>query len=119
MAGSTLAVSPQSETPRPTPEGDADSNFYEGSLIDGIIGVVEKARRPKPPQPVETPAVIPTDDERRERNAAMLLNLWEIGERMTFQAFELRHKPDPLLVAYNGFPDVSVPAGAMTTKGGL
>jgi hypothetical protein len=47
------------------------------------------------------------DNERRERNAAMLNALWKQGEQMALQAFDLRQpKPDPLTVALNGFPDV-------------
>lgn len=104
MATSTLAKSP-SPTNSPEP--------YDGKLIDGLTDLVRNVEKPKPPQPEITNSIIrnsitPTDDERRERNAAMLLSLWALGEQMAEQAFELPHpKPDPLTVALNGFPDVN------------
>ena len=82
-------------TPEETPQ-------HSGRLIDDLVKTVEKVEQPKPPQPVTD-----RDKDPRERNAAMLLHLWEQGEAMAAQAFELpQPKPDPLTVALNGFPDV-------------
>lgn len=70
-------------------------------LIDSLIRTVEEVQKPKPPQPAPAP-----NDDTHEQNARMLLALWEQGEKMAAQAIELRVKPDPLLIALNGFPDV-------------
>jgi hypothetical protein len=61
------------------------------------------------PQPdLSTTIITPTDEQRRARNAAMLHELWTLGEQMAAQAFELpQPKPDPLAIALNGFPDVN------------
>ena len=91
MATPTLAKSPESH-----PQ-------YDGKLIEDLIRTVEKVQKPKPPQPAPAPA---KNDDPREQNARMLSALWEQGEKMAAQAIELRGKPDPLLVALNGFPDV-------------
>jgi len=48
-----------------------------------------------------------TAEDFRQSNAAALLELWAIGEKMAAQAFEVQPKPDPLKVALNGFPDVN------------
>src|SRR5579862_4099932 len=98
MATPTLANSPRPENPA----------HYDGLLIESLDQLVEK-NTPKPPQPeLSIPDSIPTDEQRRERNAQMLCELWKLGEQMAAQAFELpQPKPDPLLVALNGFPDVN------------
>lgn len=102
MATPTLANSPHSHDPQPDP-------VFNGEIIGKLTDLVENVSRPKPLQPdLSTTIITPTDDERRERNAAMLLELWALGERMAAQAFEIPPpKPDPLVVALNGFPDVS------------
>ncbi len=92
MATPSLAKSPAPEFPQ-----------HDGSTIDRITELVERVSEPKPPQSAPAPIADP-----RERNAAMLLDLWQQGERWTAQAFELPHpKPDPLTAALNGFPDVN------------
>jgi len=55
---------------------------------------------------LSTTLITETDEQRRIRNAAMLLELWKLGEQMGTQAIELPlPKPDPLAIALNGFPD--------------
>jgi len=82
-------------------------------LVNELTRIIEKVEQPKPPQSepdgFTIPAAIPTDDQRRARNAAMLNELWAIGEGMNLQAFEIppRKKLDPLTIALNGFPDVN------------
>lgn len=97
MASHTLAKSPSSDRP------------YDGILIDNLPELVEKAENPTPPQPARAPIVIPDENGRDEkRNAAILHELWVLGEQMAAQAFELRQpKSDPLTIALNGFPDVA------------
>ncbi len=114
MATPTLAKSPHPENSQPgLPQ-------YDGALIDSLSHLVEKVERPKPPKSeLEIPAEIPTDDERRERNAQMLCELWKLGEQMAAQAFEIpQPKPDPLLVALNGFPDVNTSQNYYDCAGG-
>jgi hypothetical protein len=86
MATSTLANSPDPLSP----------------LIDSLTEMVKKAEQPKPPQSepdgFRIPDSIPTDEERRIRNAAMLLGLWKLGETLV--------KPT-LQDALHGFPDVN------------
>jgi hypothetical protein len=98
VATPTLAKSPTPEFPQ-----------HQGTTIEELERLVERVSRPKPPQPdLSTTITTPTDEERRERNAAMLNALWALGEQMAEQAFELpRPKPDPLTIALNGFPDVN------------
>ena len=49
-----------------------------------------------------------TPENFREQNAAQLLELWALGEKMAAQAIELPlPKPDPLSIALNGFADVA------------
>ena len=89
MATPILAKSPHPE------------DSYDGNLIPELIDLVKQAEKPKPPQP----APAPTEDP-REKNARMLIALWQQGEQMAAQAFELPlPKPDPLTIALNGFPD--------------
>lgn len=112
MATPTLANSPElhplfKDILRPfAPQSERQ---YDGKLIEGLTDLVEDVSKPKPPQSdgFSIPDSIPTDEQRRERNAAMLLELWKLGEEMGKQAFEVQPKPDPLAIALNGFPDVN------------
>jgi hypothetical protein len=57
---------------------------YDGNLIDDRTHLGDKAEKPKPSQSDLSIAIItPTDGERRIRNAAMLLELWALGEKLT------------------------------------
>lgn len=85
MATPTLANSPESGRP------------YDGNLIDELVRTVEEVQKPKPPQP-EYEITTPTDEERRERNAAMLSTIWALGESLV--------RPT-LKDALHGFPDVN------------
>jgi hypothetical protein len=104
MATPTLA-NPQSR--------ENHSPEYSGQLIEELTRTVEKVEQPKPPQSepdgFTIPEAIPTDDQRRARNAEMLNALWILGEGMNLQASEIppRQKLDPLTIALNGFPDVN------------
>jgi hypothetical protein len=92
MATPTLAKSPTPEFPQ-----------HQGTTIEELERLVENVSQPKPPQPAPAPVTDP-----REQNAAILLDLWQQGERWAEQAVELpRPKPDPLTIALNGFPDVN------------
>lgn len=77
----------------------------DGKVLDDLTQLVEKVEQPKPPQS-EPDA---EKDRRKEQNAAMLLDAWTQGEKMSLQASEIPpHKRlDPLTVALNGFPDVN------------
>ncbi len=95
---------------------------YDGKLIENLNKLVEKNQpnQPKPPQPdLSVTIVTPSDEERKARNAEMLNALWILGEQMAAQAFEIRQpKPDPLLVALNGFPDVNTSQNYYDCAGG-
>ena len=65
------------------------------------------ATLPLSPTDLSTTIISRTDEERREQNAELLTELWWLGEKMITQALGLQPKPDPLVVALNGFPDVN------------
>ncbi|MGB7585213.1 MAG: hypothetical protein WBM11_10235 [Terriglobales bacterium] len=84
----------------------------DGKVLDDLTQLVEKVEQPKPPQPdgFTIPDSIPTDDQRRARNAEMLNALWILGECMAAQSLAeipARKQLDPLTIALNGFPDVN------------
>lgn len=86
MATSTLANSPS------TPE-------FDGRLIEDLTDLAPDPEQPKPPQPDPRFSITtPTDEERRERNAAMLNTIWALGESLV--------RPT-LKDALHGFPDVN------------
>lgn len=70
MATSTLANSP--------------SNLpFDGRLIEDLTDLAPNPEQPKPPQPDPRFSITtPTDEERRERNAAMLNTIWALGESL-------------------------------------
>ena len=85
MATPTLAKSLESDRP------------YDGKLIDELTETINKVEQPKPPQPdLSVTIITPTNEERRIRNAAMLLELWAIGEELPKPTFK---------AALGGFPD--------------